>query len=103
MGAVNGLSNVTVMRSPSQDFCRRVLKRRCYELRAPSGSATSHQQPVRLEFGCTVVDPPRAGLDEETLEAIAGYKHVLYVSCNPAALKKDMESLLLTHDVGSIA
>eukprot|EP00929_Paragymnodinium_shiwhaense_P010103 TRINITY_DN11459_c0_g1_i2.p1 TRINITY_DN11459_c0_g1~~TRINITY_DN11459_c0_g1_i2.p1 ORF type:complete len:707 (-),score=136.08 TRINITY_DN11459_c0_g1_i2:30-2150(-) len=91
--SANGLDNVTVVRSPSNDFCRRVLQRRCYDLKGSDGSVK------RLSFGCTIVDPPRAGLDATTLEAIAGYDHVLYISCNPLALRKDMESLLATHEV----
>lgn len=89
----NGLDNVTVMRAPSEDFCRRVLRRRGYELRS------EHAPPLQLHFGCTVVDPPRAGLDSVTLQAVAGYDHVLYVSCNPQALRSNLEALLKTHDV----
>lgn len=40
---------------------------------------------AQLEFGCTIVDPPRAGLDALTREAVSGYDHLLYVSCNPEA------------------
>merc|ERR1712232_178525 len=90
----NGLDNVTVVRSPSNDFCSRVLRKRSYDLKdAKTGSTTL------LEFGWTIVDPPRAGLDALTLSAIAGYDHVLYVSCNPLALRKDMATLQATHDI----
>jgi len=92
--AENHLENVTVVRAPSEEFCKRVLRRRTYQLRAKDGSTS-----LQLHFGCTIVDPPRAGLDAITREAISGYDHVLYVSCNPEALKRDLEDLLSTHEL----
>lgn len=71
-----------------QDFCGKLLRRRSYEL-----------QGETLNFGCTVVDPPRAGLDAVTLQAVAGYPEVLYVSCNPMALKSNLEVLLKSHEL----
>lgn len=88
----NGLENVTLIRAPSEDFCKRVLKRRSYEVRNKAGDSK-----LQLQFGCTIVDPPRAGLDALTLEAVANYDHILYVSCNPEALRRDVESLNTTH------
>ena len=48
-------------------------------------------------------DPPRSGLDDATLEAIqnSGVKTVIYVSCNPASLAKNL-SHLSNYDVKSI-
>ncbi len=42
-----------------------------------------------------VVDPPRRGCDEKTLEAIAEIKphRIVYVSCNPATLARDLQYL----------
>ncbi|MBR5116416.1 MAG: 23S rRNA (uracil(1939)-C(5))-methyltransferase RlmD [Lachnospiraceae bacterium] len=42
-----------------------------------------------------IVDPPRAGLDPACIEAIRmlAPKHIVYVSCNPATLARDVELL----------
>ncbi len=42
-----------------------------------------------------VVDPPRAGCDERVLNAIAevGPQRIVYVSCNPASLARDLNYL----------
>ena len=42
-----------------------------------------------------VVDPPRNGCDPATLQAIAdaGVERIVYVSCNPATLARDVKSL----------
>jgi tRNA (uracil-5-)-methyltransferase len=57
-----------------------------------------HAQSGRdFAFGAVLVDPPRAGLDPLTLELVAHYNHVLYVSCNPfVSLRRDLDGLL-TH------
>ena len=42
-----------------------------------------------------VVDPPRSGLQERMIEAVkfAQPKNIIYVSCNPSTLAKDIEAL----------
>jgi len=40
-----------------------------------------------------LVDPPRAGMDEDTRALAAGFNRIVYVSCNPATLCRDIEAL----------
>ena len=42
-----------------------------------------------------VVDPPRAGLSKEALDVIVeiGAEKVVYISCNPATLARDLKGL----------
>ena len=52
-----------------------------------------------------VLDPPRAGLDRESAERIsaAGAPAVVYVSCDPATLARDLRSLLAGgHSIESV-
>jgi len=46
-----------------------------------------------------LVDPPRAGLDADTVELIRKVDKILYVSCNPETLKSNLEALSSTHKV----
>lgn len=47
------------------------------------------------EIDTLIVDPPRSGLDEEMLACIlkSKIKHIIYVSCNPATLGKNLAFL----------
>ena len=42
-----------------------------------------------------VVDPPRIGCDRELLDTIlsSGAKRVVYVSCNPSTMARDIQTL----------
>eukprot|EP00939_MAST-03C_sp_MAST-3C-sp1_P001324 g1324.t1 len=61
------------------------------------------QAPPKFgSFDAVLVDPPRAGLDRKTLRACASFEHVLYISCKPASLKRDLTELTKSHEVVSM-
>jgi 23S rRNA (uracil1939-C5)-methyltransferase len=47
----------------------------------------SHQ-----DYTCAILDPPRAGLTERLIKSLnsSGLERVIYVSCNPVTLKRDI-------------
>ncbi len=49
------------------------------------------------------VDPPRAGLDAESRAFAARHEYLLYISCNPETLLRDLSELSETHDVTAMA
>ncbi|PHS38170.1 MAG: tRNA (uridine(54)-C5)-methyltransferase TrmA [Sulfurovum sp.] len=50
-------------------------------------------------FSTVLVDPPRAGLDKGTIELISNIENIIYISCNPDTLARDLETLTDTHTV----
>ena len=54
---------------------------------------------TQYAFSTLLVDPPRAGLDELTRQFAAGFEHILYISCNPDTLARDLAVLGQTHEV----
>ncbi|MDY4426058.1 MAG: tRNA (uridine(54)-C5)-methyltransferase TrmA, partial [Helicobacter sp.] len=49
------------------------------------------------------VDPPRAGLGEDVCQFLQDFPSILYISCNPLSLAKDLEILNQTHRVVKVA
>lgn len=49
------------------------------------------------------VDPPRAGLDEDTVKMVAQYPNIIYISCNPNTLHDNLVELSKTHEIAKFA
>ncbi len=51
------------------------------------------------DFNTIFVDPPRSGLDDLTRKMVTEFEHILYISCNPDTLARDLADIGRTHDV----
>lgn len=62
---------------------------------ADAGQAASRFAAEGKQFDVIIVDPPRKGCDQATLDAIEQMapKRLVYVSCNPATLARDLKIL----------
>jgi len=49
------------------------------------------------------VDPPRSGMDTDSCNFISRYEHIVYISCNPESLVRDLDILSKTHTVMEMA
>ena len=47
-------------------------------------------QQAEGQLRAILVDPPRCGLDAKTRALVATFEHVVYISCNPDALLRDL-------------
>jgi tRNA (uracil-5-)-methyltransferase len=54
-------------------------------------------------FDSIFVDPPRAGLDDTTRALVKNFEQIIYVSCNPETLHRDLEELTKTHEIVNFA
>ncbi len=77
-----------------------------------TASALKHEREFRrlkhididsYDFSTVLVDPPRAGLDENTLKLVAGFDTIIYISCNPNTLAENLSTLSNTHSVKEFA
>ena len=50
-----------------------------------------------------LVDPPRVGLDDDTVELVRRYDHILYISCNPGTLHANLTALADSHCIERFA
>jgi len=65
----------------------------------PVASAPVERVPLyTFRFGAVLVDPPRCGLDKLTLSLVSGYNHILYISCSPESLMRDLKAVSVSTD-----
>ena len=55
------------------------------------------------ECNTIFVDPPRAGLDADTVKLVQHYERILYISCNPHTLCDNLQKLSHTHRIEKAA
>ena len=55
------------------------------------------------DFSTVLVDPPRAGLDSGTTALISDIDNIIYISCNPQTLARDLKTLTDTHNLEEAA
>lgn len=95
--ALNGISNITSVRlSGAETMSALRFEREFFRLKRVDIRAFS--------FSHILIDPPRSGVgDEAMLAFIAGFSSIIYISCNPASLLKDLQVLLQTHSIENVA
>ena len=94
--AVNQIDNVQIIRMAAEEFTQAMKGVRSF----------NRLEGVDLSsYDCETifVDPPRSGLDEETVKMVQAYPRILYISCNPQTLSDNLQTLAETHDVTRLA
>lgn len=88
--AANKVDNLDIIRMSSEEFTQAMRKERTF---TRLGDIDLHS------YNCQtiLVDPPRAGMDELTCRLVSEYDNIIYVSCNPDTLERDLELLTQTH------
>ncbi|TXR53550.1 tRNA (uridine(54)-C5)-methyltransferase TrmA [Reinekea thalattae] len=93
---LNNIQNLKIARMASEDLSKAWL----------------HNEPSRrfnefsigdYNFNTVLVDPPRAGLDEDTIKLIQRFDRILYVSCNPNTLIDNLTTLKDEYDITAFA
>lgn len=94
----NGADNIRIARLSAEEFTE-----------AYQGSRTFRrleEQGIRLadyDFSTVFVDPPRAGIDSDTLRLLAGFERIIYISCNPHTLRDNLAVLDSSHRISRMA
>jgi tRNA (uracil-5-)-methyltransferase len=93
---LNGVTNVQIARMSSEELTEALNGVR--EFRRLQGIDLN-----AYDFSTIFVDPPRSGLDEGTRVLAAGFERIVYISCNPETLARDLVTLCQTHQVRACA
>lgn len=94
--AANNIKNLQVIRMSAEDFSDAMAGKREYT-RLKGIDLKSY------ECKTIFVDPPRSGLDPNTLALVQSYERILYISCNPNTLIDNLATLAETHSIKRIA
>ncbi len=94
--AANKLKNVDIVRMASEDFSQAMNGERVFR-RLEGFDLTSYN------YQTVLVDPPRAGLDPDSVELVSRFERIIYISCNPATLRDNLAELVKTHKIDHFA
>jgi tRNA (uracil-5-)-methyltransferase len=92
----NNIDNLKIIRMSSEEFVQ--AQQGVRKFRRLEGVNLADYQCKTV-----LVDPPRAGLDDSTVEMVSQYENIVYISCNPETLKHNLDTLLATHTITRFA
>ncbi|TNV19076.1 tRNA (uridine(54)-C5)-methyltransferase TrmA [Buttiauxella sp. B2] len=92
----NQINNVQIIRMAAEEFTQAMNGVREFN-RLKGIDLKSYQCETIF------VDPPRSGLDTDTVKMVQAYPRILYISCNPQTLCENLETLTQTHNVSRLA
>ncbi|MDO5059394.1 MAG: tRNA (uridine(54)-C5)-methyltransferase TrmA [Neisseria sp.] len=92
--AENQAENIRIARLSAEEFTEAYTQNRSFRRLAEQGVDLND-----YDFSTIFVDPPRAGIDDETLKLVAQFDNVIYISCNPDTLRANLGTLAETHEV----
>ncbi|WP_252106720.1 MULTISPECIES: tRNA (uridine(54)-C5)-methyltransferase TrmA [unclassified Halomonas] len=92
----NHIENAVVARMSAEEFSLALKGEK-------AGRRVAEMNLDSFDFSTVLVDPPRAGLDEQSCLQISEYERIVYISCNPRTLAENLKILTQTHDVERFA
>ena len=93
---INNIDNLIIVRLSAEEFTSAIKKEREFNRLKGINLDDYHCRTV-------LVDPPRAGLDDNTINIIQSYERIVYISCNPHTLKDNLQQLTKTHYIEHFA
>jgi tRNA (uracil-5-)-methyltransferase len=92
----NDIDNLIIARLSSEEFVQALQEVRAF--RRLEGIDLK-----AYDFKTTLVDPPRSGLDDESVKQTQAYDNIIYISCNPETLHNNLQEFTKTHDIKRFA
>jgi tRNA (uracil-5-)-methyltransferase len=92
----NDIDNIDIVRMSSEEFSQAMNGERKFR-RLEDFDLTTYN------YDTVLVDPPRAGLDRDSVELVRRFNKIIYISCNPETLKENLALLVETHQIDKFA
>ncbi len=93
---LNNVENIHFVRLSAEEFTQALDQTRVFKRLDGENFGDYHLKTL-------FVDPPRSGLGVEPCAFAQRFEHLLYISCNPDTLLRDLELLSVTHSVDAMA
>ena len=93
---LNNINNISFIRLNASETAQAIDKTR--EFKRLKGINLDD-----FNFSTILVDPPRAGLDSDSINLAKKFDKILYISCNPSTLARDLNELCKTHKIKDAA
>ncbi|MDR2789499.1 MAG: tRNA (uridine(54)-C5)-methyltransferase TrmA [Campylobacteraceae bacterium] len=94
--ALNGVQNIEFARLSAEELT-------CALGRVREFKRLGGMDIFAYDFTHALIDPPRAGLDNISREFVKGFANIIYISCNPQTLERDLKELVKTHEIAHFA
>lgn len=89
---LNNISNIEFVRMSAEELTEALNKVRAF----------NRLKKINLDnynFSTLFLDPPRSGLDDTTRNLAKDFENIIYISCNPETLFRDLQELVKTHNI----
>lgn len=89
---LNNIDKISFIRMSAEEFVQGLQKVRVF----------NRLKDINLDdydFDTIFMDPPRSGLDDTTRALAKDFEQIIYVSCNPETLHRDLIELTKTHEI----
>ncbi len=93
---LNDIHNIEFVRMSVEEFTQALEGVREF-------NRMKHIDIAEYDFSSVFVDPPRAGMDAMSRDFVSRFDEIVYISCNPETLKRDLQHLVRTHEVTKMA
>ena len=93
---LNDINSIQFIRMSAEEFVQALNKVRAF----------NRLKDVNLDdysFDTIFMDPPRSGLDDTTRNLAKDFEQIIYISCNPETLHRDLKELVKTHEILNFA
>lgn len=93
---LNDINSIQFIRMSAEEFVQALNKVRAF----------NRLKDVNLDdysFDTIFMDPPRLGLDDTTRNLAKDFEQIIYISCNPETLHRDLKELVKTHEILNFA
>ena len=93
---LNNINKIQFIRMSAEEFVQGLQEVRTF----------NRLKDVNLKdynFDTIFMDPPRSGLDDTTRTLAKDFEQIIYISCNPETLHRDLKELTNTHEIVKFA